>query len=102
LRAEMNDFRADPICRLSEIAWTFGVDSLSFRRILLGFVDLDYCAVENQLRLGISDASLNSRLIGNIEITMFQREDVMLTRQPLRQMASDQSRGGCNQNFHRT
>jgi len=25
----------------------------------------------------------------------------VLTRQPLRQMASDQSRGACNDNFHR-
>jgi hypothetical protein len=41
-------------------------------------------------------------LIGNIEITMLQREDVLPTRQPSRQMASDQSRGACNQNFHRT
>ena len=92
----------DAVCRLSEIARAVDVNRLSVCRILFGLVDLQHGAIADQLGLRRVNYMCDRNRIGDIELAMFERQDFMLMRQPLRQMAADQSRRASNENLHRS
>lgn len=100
LRAEVNEFSARPAGRFGQVSRPLDVYGVSFGRILLRLIDLDYCAVDDQGRFSVRNAATNGFSVGNIEIGMVQRYHLVLTRQPLRRVTTDESCGTCNQNFH--
>ena len=101
LRAKVNEFGARPRGRFSQGSRPLDVHGVSFGRILLGLIDLDHCAVDDQGGLSIPDATANGFSVGNIEIGMSQRHYLVLTSEPLRSMTTNEPGGACNQNLHR-
>ena len=79
LRAEMNDFRASPICRFRQKPRTFDVHRRGFFRIELRIVDLEHGAIDNQIRFGIRNAAFDCRGIGNIEGAVRQGQYFMFS-----------------------
>lgn len=100
LRAEVNEFSARPAGRFGQVSRPLDVYGVSFGRILLRLIDLDYCAVDDQGGLSIRNAATNGFSIGNIEIGTLQRHHLVLTSQPLRCVTTDESCGTCNKNLH--
>ena len=99
--SKADDFRAVFACRFREIPRPFGVDRLGFYRILFAVVDLQHRAIQYDIRLRIVDALVDSLVIRDIEITVFQCKHLMFTRQSCREVVADKSGRAGNDNLHR-
>ena len=67
---------------------------------MLAFVDLDHGAIDDQFRVCLRHAPTNRVLVRDIELAVLESHDLMFPRQPLRQVAADESGRSCNKNPH--
>src|SRR5262245_6589217 len=100
LRAELNDFRANLARSFSQKSRAVDIDGLSFGRILLGLIDLDHCAIENQLRPHLGHTLVHSLSNRNIKLAVFECGNFVPRSQPTHQMAADQACGTRDQDLH--
>jgi hypothetical protein len=67
---------------------------------LLAVVDLQHRAIEDQRRLRSRDTVVDRNRVGDIEIGVFKRHDIMVARHSFRKMAAHKSGGAGDQDFH--
>ena len=89
LRTELNDLRAAPSRRLGQKPGSFHVHGRSFGGIPLSFVDLNHRAIDNQRWPFCGNTTSDRGRIGDIEILVFQRQQIMIGCKSLREMAAD-------------
>ena len=91
---------ADPMRRLGKKAGAIRIHGSGFRRLLLRFVHLKHGAIENNGRPEISYDAVDRRTVGDVEIRMFQRRNVVILCQTACEMAANESGGAGDQQFH--
>jgi hypothetical protein len=100
LCAELNHLGAKLSRRVGEKPRSFHVHGRSFGGIPLSFVDLNHRAINQQRRPHLGNASLDRRLIGDVEILSCQSEHIMIGAKSTREMAADQTGCAGDEDFH--
>jgi hypothetical protein len=78
----------------------FDIDSMSEGRIALAFVHLKDRAIDNEMGHMLGDQALDRLRIGDIEIAVFEGEDLVTSGEEFAQMTTDEPTRSRDKDFH--